>query len=186
MVLECAFDPVEHGPTHDAKLRRRARAAGSGGREVLWFVGTSRRSLLIFSKVPVSRPTTPPPACPPVVGSVRPLNAVTIAVMAIASVFALDGHEIDAARLAETCERYGVAELSVFGSVARGEAGPDSDVDLLFTLALSDARLGFALFDLEDELAEVFGGRFDLLSKDSVHRLIRDEVLAQAKVLPAA
>ena len=105
--------------------------------------------------------------------------------MAIASVFALDGHEIDAARLAETCERYGVAELSVFGSVARGEAGPDSDVDLLFTLT-PDARLGFALFDLEDELAEVFGRSVDLLSKDSVHRLIRDEVLAQAKVLHTA
>lgn len=108
-----------------------------------------------------------------------------MAFMATASALALDGHQIDAARLAEACERYGVAELSVFGSVARGDAGPDSDVDLLFALA-PDARLGFALFDLEDELAEIFGRPVDLLSKDSVHRLIRGEVLAQAKVLYAA
>jgi len=108
-----------------------------------------------------------------------------MAIMSAASAPALDGHQIDAAQLARVCERYGVAELSVFGSVARGDAGPDSDVDLLFALA-PDTRLGFALFDLEDELTEVFGRPVDLLSKDSVHRLIRDEVLAQAKVLYAA
>jgi uncharacterized protein len=36
------------------------------------------------------------------------------------------------ARLAELCRKYGIAELAVFGSVARGDAGPDSDVDLLY------------------------------------------------------
>lgn len=34
-------------------------------------------------------------------------------------------------RLAELCQKYGIAELSVFGPVARGDARPDSDVDLL-------------------------------------------------------
>lgn len=34
------------------------------------------------------------------------------------------------------------------------EAGPDSDIDFLFVLSL-DAQLGFTLFDLEDELAEI-------------------------------
>jgi predicted nucleotidyltransferase len=37
-------------------------------------------------------------------------------------------------RLAELCQKYGIAELSVFGSVARGDARPDSDVDLLYVL----------------------------------------------------
>ena len=106
-------------------------------------------------------------------------------IMTTASALVLDGHEIDVARLAEVCERYGLAELAVFGSVARGDAGPGSDVDLLFALA-PDARLGFAMFDLEDELTEIFGRPVDLLSKDSVHRLLRDEGLAEAKVLYAA
>ena len=106
-------------------------------------------------------------------------------VMTAASALVLHGHRIDVARLAEVCGRYGLAELAVFGSVARGDAGPDSDVDLLFALA-PGARLGFAVFDLEDELADVFGRPVDLLSKDSVHRLLRDEVLSEAKVLYAA
>jgi len=95
------------------------------------------------------------------------------------------GEEVDLGRLAEVCARYGVSELSVFGSVARGDAGPESDIDLLFVLT-PDARLGFALFDLEDELAVIFGRPVDLLSKDSVHPLLRDTVLAEADVLYAA
>jgi hypothetical protein len=35
-------------------------------------------------------------------------------------------------RLDELCQKYGIAELSVFGSVVRGDARPDSDVDLLY------------------------------------------------------
>ena len=46
---------------------------------------------------------------------------------------------IDASRLAEVCRRYGIARPEVFGSVARGEQRPDSDVDLLYTLE-GDAR----------------------------------------------
>lgn len=53
------------------------------------------------------------------------------------------GLTVDPERLAEVCERYGVEELAVFGSVARGEASADSDVDLLYVLA-PGARLGFA------------------------------------------
>lgn len=38
-------------------------------------------------------------------------------------------------RLREVCQRYGVVRLDVFGSSARGTAGPGSDIDLLYTLA---------------------------------------------------
>jgi predicted nucleotidyltransferase len=47
-------------------------------------------------------------------------------------------------------------------------------------------RLGFAIDRLEDELADVFGRRVDLVSKKSLHRLLRDEVLAEARTLYAA
>lgn len=92
------------------------------------------------------------------------------------------GDHIDVGQLAQVCIRYGVAEVSVFGSVARGDAGPDSDTDLLFVLE-PDAQTGFALFDLESELEEIFDRPVDLLSKVSVHRLIRDVVFAEAEVL---
>ena len=55
---------------------------------------------------------------------------------------AVPGDDVDAERIAEICRRYGVARLDVFGSVSRGEAAPDSDVDVLYELA-PGARLGW-------------------------------------------
>lgn len=95
------------------------------------------------------------------------------------------GTVVDRACLAEVCERYGVAELSVFGSVARGEARADSDLDLLYVLAPA-RHLGFSINRLEDELAELFGRRVDLMAKSALHRAIRDDVLAEAMELYAA
>ncbi|MGI8647122.1 MAG: nucleotidyltransferase family protein [Mycobacteriales bacterium] len=52
--------------------------------------------------------------------------------------------EIDEESLAAVCERYGIAELAVFGSAARGEARSGSDVDLLYTLK-PGKRLGWEI-----------------------------------------
>lgn len=88
-------------------------------------------------------------------------------------------------RLAELCRKYGIAELSVFGSVARGEARPDSDVDLLY-VRVPGNDLGMSYFALQEDLEKLFGRPVDLLAKDSLHRVIRDQVLADAQVLYAA
>lgn len=92
---------------------------------------------------------------------------------------------IDVERLREVCERYGVLHLDVFGSVARGQARSDSDIDLLYVLA-PDAHLGFDLFDLESELSEIFGRKVDLVSRKYLHPLLRDHVMAEARELYAA
>jgi predicted nucleotidyltransferase len=105
--------------------------------------------------------------------------------MTTAATIDLGGHPLDLSRLIAICERYGVSELAVFGSVARGGDRPDSDVDLLFDLA-PGVRLGFGVSALQEELEGVFGRRVDLLSKDSIHRLVRDAVLEEARVLYAA
>lgn len=88
-------------------------------------------------------------------------------------------------RLHELCDRYGVASLEVFGSIARGEGRDDSDVDLLYVLK-PGVRLGFKLFDLEDELASLFGRPVDLVGRSAVNRYLRDRVLADARQLYAA
>lgn len=88
-------------------------------------------------------------------------------------------------RVAELCRRYGIAELDVFGSVARGSAGPDSDVDLLY-VRVPGNDLGMDYFALQDELEELFGRPVDLVPKDGLHRVIRDQVLKDAQVLYAA
>lgn len=92
---------------------------------------------------------------------------------------------IDVAALSAACERYGVAELAVFGSVATGEAGPDSDVDVLYVLR-DGVHLGWAINDLSDELEQVLGRPVDLVSKRALHARLRDAVLAQAQVVYAA
>jgi len=101
------------------------------------------------------------------------------------STIALGGRSVDHARLSEICERYGVAELLVFGSLARGDERSDSDLDLLYVLA-PGRHLGFSINRLEDELAELFGRPVDLVSKTALHRAIRDHVLAEAIELYAA
>jgi uncharacterized protein len=88
-------------------------------------------------------------------------------------------------RLAGLCRKYGIAGLAVFGSVARGDAGPESDVDLLY-MRVPGNDLGMAYFDLQEDLERLFGRNVDLVAKDGLHRVIRDDVLADAQVLYAA
>lgn len=88
-------------------------------------------------------------------------------------------------RLAEICRRYGIARMEVFGSVARGQAGPGSDIDLLYELE-PGARLGWDIERLSDELSELFERPIDLVSRRGLHAMLRPRVLHDAKVLYAA
>jgi hypothetical protein len=95
------------------------------------------------------------------------------------------GLRLDAERVAEVCRRFGVARLDVFGSVSRGDDGPDSDVDLLYELD-PGARLGWEIENLADELAQIFGRPVDLVSRRALNALLRDQVLADARPVYAA
>lgn len=97
----------------------------------------------------------------------------------------MNGISVDAERLREVCERFGVERLEVFGSVAKGEAAPTSDIDLLYKLK-PGTRLGFSFFDLEDELARILGRPVDLVARDSINQHIRDQVLHDARPFYAA
>jgi len=93
--------------------------------------------------------------------------------------------EADDQRLAEICRRYGIAELLVFGSVARDEASSESDVDLLYRLA-PGARLGWEIERLDDELTALFGRPVDLVSATALHPRLHDAVNSEARQLYAA
>jgi predicted nucleotidyltransferase len=94
--------------------------------------------------------------------------------------------KVSEADLAALCSRYHVRELSLFGSAARGEARPDSDVDLLVVFE-EGARVGLlALAALQRELSDLLGRRVDLVPKDGLKPALREEVLSQAEVLYAA
>lgn len=61
--------------------------------------------------------------------------------------------------IADICRRYHVRKLSLFGSVATGTEGPESDVDLLVEFTPGQAPTGFELVHMRDELQQVFHGR---------------------------
>ena len=92
---------------------------------------------------------------------------------------------IDPDELARLCEMYDIAELAVFGSVARREDHPGSDVDLLYTLR-PGSRLGWRIEELNERLTQAIGRPVDLVSKKYLHRLLRESILREAVVIYAA
>ncbi len=75
-------------------------------------------------------------------------------------------------------ERHGAQNVRVFGSVARGEAGPDSDVDLLVDVGRH--RTPFFPGGLIADLEDLLGCKVEIVSPDALHECIRDRVLAEA------
>lgn len=92
---------------------------------------------------------------------------------------------VDAEQLRDVCTRYGVSRLEVFGSVTRGDASPDSDIDILYELA-PGARLGWDIEKLAEELSALLGRQVDLVSRSALHERLRDDVLSEARLLYAA
>lgn len=87
--------------------------------------------------------------------------------------------------LVALCKKYRIRELSVFGSVARGEGKADSDVDLLVEFEAGVVH-GLDYFALEEELARLFGRPVDLATKKWLKASVRSEILRDAQVLYAA
>lgn len=73
--------------------------------------------------------------------------------------------------------RYGAHDVRVFGSVVRGEAGPESDIDLL--VRLEPERTLLDLGGLYAELEELLG-RVDVVPEEGLKPEVRERVLAEA------
>ena len=84
-------------------------------------------------------------------------------------------------KLREICRQNEISMLGVFGSVARGEDTVESDVDLLVRFDKSPGLLDF--IRLEDKFVEVLEKKVDLATEDSLHPLIRQNVLNELKIL---
>jgi len=74
----------------------------------------------------------------------------------------------------------GVLSLFLFGSVARDRAGEGSDVDLFFEDDPQRPLSIFKVIDVNHFLNEMLGATVDLIPRDSLHRLIRDDIAASA------
>ncbi len=94
--------------------------------------------------------------------------------------------QVDAAKLADLCQRYGVTELSLFGSAVRGEMGPGSDLDIMVDFDPA-ARIGIVKFEsLVEGLEALAGRKVDLVTKRGLKPWVRPEVLREARVIYAA
>lgn len=72
--------------------------------------------------------------------------------------------------------RFGVARIGIFGSFARGEEGPDSDVDVL--VIFQNGKKTFDNFmGTKFYLEELFNRRVDLVTEAALKPLIREPIL---------
>ncbi len=78
----------------------------------------------------------------------------------------------------EMRKRYGIVNLAVFGSVARGEATEGSDVDVLATIEKSISLLD--IIDAEYYLGELLGAKVDLVPARSVRPELRKQIFNEA------
>ena len=81
----------------------------------------------------------------------------------------------------EVAQRHGVTSVRIFGSVARGEESPESDIDLLVTTGptVSSWFPAGLILDLE----QLLGRHIDIVTESGLNPLIRDQVLTEAVAL---
>ena len=84
-------------------------------------------------------------------------------------------------RLATLCKEHSVERLRIFGSAARGEERPDSDIDLLVDFGVPVGF--FELIELEEQLSAFFGRAVDLLTERGLSPYFRDSILSKTEVL---
>ena len=94
---------------------------------------------------------------------------------------------VSKAKIGEFCKRWNIAGFAVFGSALRAEFRPDSDVDVLVSLAPQAHVTLFDMVHMQDELKSIFGREVDLVSKRGVESsrnyLRRKNILESAEVI---
>jgi hypothetical protein len=76
--------------------------------------------------------------------------------------------------LIKTCRKNNVQKLCLFGSMARGEATQNSDIDLLIKFSKRKSLLDMIL--LENELTEKIGRKIDLLTESAISPYLKDRI----------
>jgi len=85
--------------------------------------------------------------------------------------------------LADFCKKNHICRLSFFGSIIQGDFGPDSDIDVLVEFEPGCVPGFFQLFDMEEELSLILGGRkIDMRTPQDLSRYFRDKVLRTSEL----
>ena len=73
----------------------------------------------------------------------------------------------------DNAEKYGIVEMGVFGSLARGEATPESDVDVVITMKEPDL---FAMIGIQMELEQCLNKPVDVVSSGTKNAYLRKRI----------
>jgi len=92
--------------------------------------------------------------------------------------------QIDNQAMTLLCRKYGVAKLSLFGSVLRCDFDPArSDIDVLVDFLPGEHKSLFKLLAMQRDLERLFHRKVDLTTRGSLSKYFRDDVLVSAQVL---
>lgn len=86
--------------------------------------------------------------------------------------------EILSSHLEEIRQKFDVTSLALFGSVARGQAGAESDLDILVEYAKTPGLFGF--LDLKEYLEDLLSRPVDLVTVNALKKQLREKILAEA------
>lgn len=89
---------------------------------------------------------------------------------------------VDTESLAAFCRKHRIRKLSLFGSMLKGTARPDSDVDLLVEFEPDGVPGLIGLAAMEIELSEMLGRKADLRTAGDLGRYFREQVVRTAEV----
>ena len=78
----------------------------------------------------------------------------------------------------DIAQKYGATNLRVFGSMARGEGSPESDLDII--VEMEKGRSLLDIIAIKQDIEELLGRKVDIVTEASISPYIRDTVLREA------
>jgi predicted nucleotidyltransferase len=103
--------------------------------------------------------------------------------MILPEVKAVVGIRLSKDEIRSSCQRRRICRLALFGSVLRPDFGSESDIDVLVEFERGTKVGFFELYDMEQGLSRILGGRkVDLNTPNSLSKYFRERALSEAQV----
>ena len=94
----------------------------------------------------------------------------------------MNAYPFDTRKLVETCRQNDVVKIGIFGSMARGEANEQSDIDLLVEFSKRKKSV-WRSSRLERQLALALGRKVDLLTEAALSPYLHDRIMEELQVI---